>query len=383
MINGQPQWNTLSGSSVIPASLYLESAPDFWPANLAWPPYGHDVSGSASNKIPAQIRYEEIIGIDDPGGENQPPSIQIDSPFDGANFTQNTDILFEVTASDEDGSVIGVDFYREGIFMGSDNVAPYEYLWESPLAGSHIWTAVAIDNLGVSSVSNEVAISVESEDDGGNNDVYITGVSASDSREDAGPANTLDGDLFTRWAAHGSGQWIQYTFSGNASLSSIGIAWRKGDSRIAYFDVSASTDGENWEPVLTDAQSSGASTFLEYFQFNETVDARHIKITGYGTSSNAWNVISEVELELSPSLIRELGDVTSDGTISALDASLALQHAVGNETLSGDALIAADVSGNGSVSALDASLILQYVASLISCFPAISTCEVTSNLSNL
>jgi hypothetical protein len=61
--------------------------------------------------------------------------------------------------------------------------------------------------------------------------------------------------------------------------------------------------------------------------------------------------------------------------VTALDASLILQHASG--LLSLNTLFEADASGDGSVSAYDASLILQFVTGFISCLPANQTC--TSN----
>lgn len=69
------------------------------------------------------------------------------------------------------------------------------------------------------------------------------------------------------------------------------------------------------------------------------------------------------------------GDASGNGTVSAFDASTALQHGAGLVTLTGDELTAADVSGNGVVSAFDASLILQFVAGNITCFPADPTCS--------
>ena len=60
---------------------------------MAWPPYGPDVIGSSTNKIPAQVRYEELIGIDDPGDDNAPPAVDITSPAGGSNFAENSDIL--------------------------------------------------------------------------------------------------------------------------------------------------------------------------------------------------------------------------------------------------------------------------------------------------
>ena len=71
----------------------------------------------------------------------------------------------------------------------------------------------------------------------------------------------------------------------------------------------------------------------------------------------------------------KLGDVSLNGEISALDASLILAHTIGQNPLEGNGLGVADVSGNGSVSAYDASLILQYVVGILSCFPADAGCN--------
>jgi YVTN family beta-propeller protein len=63
------------------------------------------------------------------------------------------------------------------------------------------------------------------------------------------------------------------------------------------------------------------------------------------------------------------GDVSRDGTISAYDAALVLQHAVGLIQLCISEQIVADVSGKNGVTAYDASLILQYVVGKIKTFP--------------
>lgn len=63
------------------------------------------------------------------------------------------------------------------------------------------------------------------------------------------------------------------------------------------------------------------------------------------------------------------GDVSGDGSISAYDASLAAQYAVGLITLTPDQINKADVSGDGGVSAYDASLIAQRAVGLIDKFP--------------
>ena len=65
----------------------------------------------------------------------------------------------------------------------------------------------------------------------------------------------------------------------------------------------------------------------------------------------------------------QLGDVSDNGTISAFDASLILQHVVELTELTPPQLAAADVTGDGQVSALDASFVLQFVVGNISGFP--------------
>lgn len=64
-----------------------------------------------------------------------------------------------------------------------------------------------------------------------------------------------------------------------------------------------------------------------------------------------------------------LGDITEDDKITAADALVALQHAVGKIILTGNQLLAADVDGNGKVDANDALLILQKSVIKIDKFP--------------
>lgn len=376
VIGGVAQWNTLSGSATLPSSLYLESPPSFWPSDMAWPPYGPDVSGSTLNRIPAMDRYDFIIGIgDDPGGDvNESPTVEITSPSNGTNFEEGATVLMTASASDPDGAISAVDFYIDGILQSSSTAAPYSYEWTNVVEGAYVLTANAIDNEGATTVSQEVVISVSIVDD---HEVVITNVSASDHREGAAPENTLDGSLYSRWAAHGEGEWIQYDLSGIANLASIGVAWGKGHNRIAYFDVAVSLDGVNWTEVISDGESSGIRYTMEFYSF-EPANAKHVRLIGHGTSRNSWNMISEVSLSIESFTANMTGDPSGNGTVSAHDAALVLEHSVGQSLLEGNAEGAGDVTGNGVVSALDASLILRRITGLIDCFPIESGCEVSA-----
>jgi len=255
-------------------------------------------------------------------------------------------------------------------------IPPYAFTWEEVPEGAYTLTAVARDNAGASTVSAEVFVSVSSEEE---HEVFVSEVTASAFREAAVPQNTLDGDLATRWAATGDGVWIQYALSDEATLSSVGIAWHKGESRQAVFDLLASVDGENWTALLEDALSSGLRKTLEYYDFPD-IRARYVRIVGHGTTVNDATSITEASLSIDSLSPFIAGDASGNGSVSAQDAALVLAHAVGISLLTGTASTAADVSGNTDLSALDASLILRFVTGLITCFPSEGNCDTVSAL---
>ncbi|GAB3035215.1 polysaccharide lyase family 7 protein [Bowmanella dokdonensis] len=135
-----------------------------------------------------------------------------------------------------------------------------------------------VDCTGVS----DLAISSASDD--GTNDGHV-------------PANTIDGDLAdsSRWSSDGNGKWISYDLGQLSKVNEIQALWYKGDSRSAYFDIDTSADNTNWTSVLVNGQSSGSSSSYETHALLES-EARYVRITGYGNSSNTWNSIIETKI---------------------------------------------------------------------------------------
>ncbi|MEP2024082.1 polysaccharide lyase family 7 protein, partial [Reichenbachiella sp.] len=134
------------------------------------------------------------------------------------------------------------------------------------------------------------------------------------------PANTLDGNLGTRWSANGSGQYITYDLGSIKSVSSLKIAWYKGDQRSSFFKIRAGNTTSTLSDVYN-AQSSGSSgntTSLETYSF-DAVNARYIRITGFGNSSNSWNSITETEIWGESS--NGGGDTTPPSSVSGLSAT--------------------------------------------------------------
>lgn len=93
---------------------------------------------------------------------NTAPTVSLTSPTNNTivNGTPAT-ISITATAADVNGGTISkVEFFNGTALLFSDANAPYEYSWTGVLAGSYAITAVATDNLGATTTSSVVNISV-------------------------------------------------------------------------------------------------------------------------------------------------------------------------------------------------------------------------------
>src|SRR5882724_11022701 len=106
-----------------------------------------------------------------PAPGNAPPTVAIVSPTNGASFTSPANIFITATASDPGGSVTNVAFFDGSTFLGGTNNSPYTVA-ASLASGSHALTAVAADNLGLTSTSAVVNVTVNGQN--GSLNVVIT-----------------------------------------------------------------------------------------------------------------------------------------------------------------------------------------------------------------
>lgn len=88
------------------------------------------------------------------------PTVTLDSPATGATYLSPATVNVTATAADADGTVARVEFYNGGAKIGEDTTAPYEFTWNWVQPGNYTLTAIAVDNFGVSTVSNIAAITV-------------------------------------------------------------------------------------------------------------------------------------------------------------------------------------------------------------------------------
>jgi len=111
-----------------------------------------DSDGAATTSAAVSIRVEPAA--------NQPPSVSLTAPANGASYTAPASISLAATASDPENSLSRVEFYNGTTLLGSDTTAPYSYSWASVPAGTYTLKAVAYDNAGASASSATAAITV-------------------------------------------------------------------------------------------------------------------------------------------------------------------------------------------------------------------------------
>ena len=161
----------------------------------------------------------------------------------------------------------------------------------------YYFAVTAYNEFGESDYSNEVSAVIEAPDPEPPPPAEaILAVQAVDASSDDGhvPANVLDGNLNTRWSARGEGEWIRFDLGLTQTITGLTIAWYRGDQRRASFEVHTSGDGTHWTTRLS-GESSGTTRQPERLDL-AAVEARYVRLVGYGNTLNLWNSITEVAI---------------------------------------------------------------------------------------
>ncbi len=127
----------------------------------------HTLTATATDNAGAKTTSGAVnITVNAP---NNPPSVSVISPADGAILQAPASITLEATAADTDGSISQVAFYRV-ILMGGPAVtrellgtaaaSPYRISLNNVQAGFYHLLAEATDNLGAKTDSREIVVTV-------------------------------------------------------------------------------------------------------------------------------------------------------------------------------------------------------------------------------
>ena len=118
-------------------------------------PGNHTLVVQARDSLGNQVTAANIVNIT--VNPNIPPSITLTNPAD-TSFLVGANITNFVTATDSDGTIAHVDYYVDGFLVYTD-ATPAKFEYADAKAGTHIISAIAVDNLGATA-SNGVTINV-------------------------------------------------------------------------------------------------------------------------------------------------------------------------------------------------------------------------------
>lgn len=134
---------------------------------------GGDQYDFAWNNVPFGPQILTAVATDDLGKQrasdpvtiivNGSAAVSITGPANWANFNKPANIPVTATASLSGGSISQVDFFRDGVLLGTGTFTipnQYSLTWNAAPAGRHSLTAVATDNSGVTTTSTSVNLTV-------------------------------------------------------------------------------------------------------------------------------------------------------------------------------------------------------------------------------
>lgn len=145
------------------------------------------------------------------------------------------------------------------------------------------------------SVTAPPQIEVISEPDSGNcnSNLTVTNVTSSGSQNTFPPTNAVDNNYNTKWwSTLIANPSITLDLGSAKSLCGVDIAWADGNSHPYRFNVSVSTDGNNFSNVLS-GSSTGTTTTSEKYSFVPT-QARFMKITVTQSTPGSPNSIAQI-----------------------------------------------------------------------------------------
>ncbi len=102
----------------------------------------------------------EVVTVSISNPANKEPSVAIISPSDTASFIAPADVIIEASASDVDGSIAKVEFFRDTVKLGEALSSPYSYNWSNVPAGTYGVSAKATDDKGAITTSAVVSVVV-------------------------------------------------------------------------------------------------------------------------------------------------------------------------------------------------------------------------------
>ena len=190
---------------------------------------------------------------------NTPPTVTLTSPINNSTFTAPATINLAATASDANGTVTKVQFYKGTTLIGQDLTPPYTFTWSNVAAGTYAITAKATDNQGATTTSTSATITVNTATSGCTAPIYIAGASYSQNAQVQNVGNQYN-CLVPGWCS-GSAQYY---------APGVGLAWQQAWSLVG---PCSNTSGGNILPIVSISSPANNAAYTNPSAISITANA--------------------------------------------------------------------------------------------------------------
>jgi gliding motility-associated-like protein len=229
---------------------------------------------------------------------NTLPLVSLTSPANNSSFAAGSNVTLNANASDANGTVSKVEFFRGNTKLGEDLTSPYSFAWNNAAAGTYALTAKATDNQGGVTTSTAISVTINAPANvppvvnitsPGNNAAFTPGAtitltaSASDANGSVSKVEFYNGNTKI-----GEDLTSPYTFAwGNVTSGTFTITARATDNQQA-------TTTSQQITILVNAPNTAPTVALTAPANNSTFTAGS-SITISATANDSNGSISKVE----------------------------------------------------------------------------------------
>jgi subtilisin family serine protease len=290
-------------------------------------------------------------------GGNVLPAVSITGPAAGSSFPRSTTVPVEATATDSDGTIASVEFFANGVAIGSDASGPnpYAVAWTPALSGNYVLTAIATDNDGATRESAPVAVTVTPPAGRVNVALAVNGGTATaSSTENPGYAasGVVNGDRKGVNWGNGGGwndgtknawpDWLEVQFAGVQSIEEINVVTVQDNygnpveptntttfTKYGVIDFSVEYwTGSDWQTVPNGAVTGNNLVWRQFVFSPITTPRIRVRVTN---GKGSYSRLTEVEAYAVAGTFNHppTVDVTSpqDGATYAIGETVALAAA--------------------------------------------------------